>query len=136
MTEPLRIEKNGTLYALVVPNGLPVEDARFLTSQESPFQVGVMERPIGYVVQPHRHPPASLQISSVSEFLYIERGRVKAVIYDVAWRVVGEDVLSTGDAILLLAGGHSFEVLEPCRMLEVKQGPYPGEEAAKVYKNP
>ena len=133
MTEPLRIEKNGDLYALIVPHGLPVEGARFLTSQESPFQVGVMERPTGYIVQPHQHVQVSLQVSSVSEFLYIERGRVKAVIYDDAWRVIGEEILVAGDVILLLAGGHKFEVLEQCRMVEVKQGPYPGASRAKIY---
>lgn len=134
MIEPHRIEKDGKLYALVMPRGLSAEGARFLTSQECPFQVGVMERPVGYIVQPHQHPPVSLQVSSVSEFLSIERGRVKAVIYDDVWNVVGEEILSAGDAILLLAGGHSFEVLEPCRMVEVKQGPYPGEQKAKIYR--
>lgn len=128
------MEKDGKLYALLIPRGLSTEGARFLTSQESPFQVGVMERPAGYIVQPHQHPPVSLQISSVSEFLSIERGRVKAVIYDDVWNVVGEEILSAGDAILLLAGGHSFEILEPCRIMEVKQGPYPGERKAKIYQ--
>ena len=127
------IEKNGTLYALIIPRGVSVDGARFLTPPESPLQVGVMERPAGYVVQPHRHPPVSLKISSVSEFLCIERGRVKAVIYDDAWGVVGEELLTAGDAILLLAGGHSFEVLEPCRMVEVKQGPFLGDQS-KVYR--
>ncbi|OGJ57744.1 hypothetical protein A3H22_02235 [Candidatus Peribacteria bacterium RIFCSPLOWO2_12_FULL_55_15] len=133
MTSPRRIEKDGKLYALILPRGLSVEGARFFTSQESPFQVGVMERPSGYVVQPHRHPQVSLQISSVSEFLCIERGRVKAVIYDDVWGVVGEELLTAGDAILLLAGGHSFEVLESCRMVEVKQGPFLGDKS-KVYR--
>lgn len=135
MPVPRRIEKNGRLYALVVPRNLPVDGVQFLTPQESPFQVGVMERPAGYSVHPHRHPPASLPISSVSEFLYIERGRVRAVIYDDGWTVIGEELLSAGDGLLLLAGGHSFDILESCRMIEVKQGPYLGDEQAKVFRS-
>lgn len=134
MIEPRRIEKDGTLYALIVPKGLSVDGVRFLTPQESPFQVGVMERPTGYSVQPHQHPQVTREISSVSEFLFVERGRVRAVMYDDAWNVVGEEILSAGDAILLLAGGHSFDVLEPCRMIEVKQGPYPGHHKAKLFR--
>ena len=32
-----------------------------------------------------------------------------------------------GDVILLIQGGHGFEVLEEVEMIEVKQGPYVGE---------
>lgn len=32
------------------------------------------------------------------------------------------------DAILLIQGGHGFEVLEEVERIEVKQGPYVGEE--------
>ena len=32
-----------------------------------------------------------------------------------------------GDVILLIEGGHGFEVLEEIEMVEVKQGPYAGE---------
>ena len=36
-------------------------------------------------------------------------------------------VLGPGDVILLISGGHGFEVLEELNMVEVKQGPYVGE---------
>jgi hypothetical protein len=37
-------------------------------------------------------------------------------------------VLESGDVILLSNGGHGFEVLEEVEMIEVKQGPYCGDE--------
>jgi hypothetical protein len=40
--------------------------------------------------------------------------------------------LAAGDAILLIAGGHGFEVLEACQIMEVKQGPYLSKEKDKV----
>ena len=33
-----------------------------------------------------------------------------------------------GDVVLLIRGGHGFEVLEPLEMLEIKQGPYLGDQ--------
>ena len=33
-----------------------------------------------------------------------------------------------GDVVLLARGGHGFEMLEDCEMIEVKQGPYAGEK--------
>jgi hypothetical protein len=30
--------------------------------------------------------------------------------------------------ILLVQGGHGFEILESCDMIEIKQGPYLGDE--------
>jgi hypothetical protein len=35
--------------------------------------------------------------------------------------------LEAGDVILLVSGGHGFEVIEEVEMIEVKQGPYLGE---------
>ena len=33
-------------------------------------------------------------------------------------------MLGPGDVILLISGGHGFEVIEEIDMVEVKQGPY------------
>jgi mannose-6-phosphate isomerase-like protein (cupin superfamily) len=35
--------------------------------------------------------------------------------------------LSKGDVILMASGGHGFEALEDLEMIEIKQGPYAGE---------
>ena len=37
-------------------------------------------------------------------------------------------MLEAGDVILLISGGHGFVVLEDVQMIEVKQGPYSGDE--------
>jgi hypothetical protein len=37
-------------------------------------------------------------------------------------------ILSAGDVILLAFGGHGFEMLEPTEIIEVKQGPYAGDQ--------
>jgi mannose-6-phosphate isomerase-like protein (cupin superfamily) len=35
-------------------------------------------------------------------------------------------LLYPGDAVLLARGGHQVKMLEACKMIEVKQGPYAG----------
>jgi len=37
-------------------------------------------------------------------------------------------ILKTGDVILLCGGGHSLEMLEETSMIEVKQGPFAGDD--------
>ena len=37
-----------------------------------------------------------------------------------------------GDTIILLAGGHGFNILEDTKMIEVKQGPYLSQAEDKV----
>lgn len=43
--------------------------------------------------------------------------------------------LYTGDIILLVSGGHGFQVLEEVEMIEVKQGPYAGENDKKKFSS-
>ena len=36
-------------------------------------------------------------------------------------------ILNKGDVIILMRGGHGFHVIEEVEMIEVKQGPYIGQ---------
>ncbi len=47
--------------------------------------------------------------------------------YDAGQAYLESRILQAGDVILLVSGGHGFEVLEELDMIEVKQGPYAGE---------
>ena len=42
-------------------------------------------------------------------------------------KTIESRILEQGDIILLAYGGHGFEMLEPTEIIEVKQGPYAGE---------
>ena len=43
-------------------------------------------------------------------------------------------MLEAGDVALLIEGGHGFEVIEDVEMIEVKQGPYAGEQDKTRFK--
>ena len=53
---------------------------------------------------------------------------VRVDFYDESQKYLKSTVLHQGDVILLAYGGHGFEILENCEMIEVKQGPYEGEQ--------
>jgi len=44
-------------------------------------------------------------------------------------------ILNKGDVILLVNGGHGFEMLEKTEMIEVKQGPYVGDKDKTRFEN-
>lgn len=127
------VTKGKTTYAMFFSRSLKAEKGvRFVSEQTMPMQVGLMERPAGYKVPPHRHPPLDRHITSTPEFLYIESGRILAKVFDDDWILLEERELGPGDFLLFLAGGHAVDVLEDARFFEVKQGPYAGEGKDKV----
>lgn len=129
-----RISKDGITYALFV-HGKPVTDAvRFLGDQKDDMQVGVMERPAGHKVKPHTHPPVERTLTSTCEFLSIEKGKIQVQVFDDAWNQIADETFSAGDFLVFYRGGHALTMLEPTRMIEVKQGPYAGDQASKSFK--
>ena len=129
------VSKAGRTYAIFVHSGVPIEGTRFFTQNEDLFQVGMFERPMGYSVRPHQHTEQDVQIHTFAEFLYIERGKVRVTVFDDAWEVLAEEDMEAGSFLLFLSGGHALTVLEPARILEVKQGPYPGDGDAKIFRD-
>ena len=55
----------------------------------------------------------------------MRKGLLKVIFYDEKGKSIKKDkVLKKDDIILLLKGGHGFEVLKNVEIIEVKQGPY------------
>lgn len=130
-----KVEHNGKLYAYFFRHDLTVGDGvKFLTPPDYPLQLGLIERKAGYAFRPHSHRDMPYEVNTTQEFLYVEKGRLRAKIYDADWNVIYETELKAGDMFFSVTGGHSFEVLEDVRLIEVKQGPYPGDQYAKRFK--
>lgn len=97
---------------------------KFFTSKDCALQVGVMKREKGYIIPPHVHQSAVRTVSNVPETLLIQRGRILVNFYTSDQCYVGGRIVETGDVVVLLAGGHGFEILEDAEIYEVRQGPY------------
>jgi len=127
-------ERGGVLYAIATTR--PAEGTvGFVTPESAPLQVGVLDRPAGYVVAAHTHPATAPGTGQVSEFLYVESGRLRVDLFDERWQPLGACVLAAGDHIVMFRGGHGAEVLETVRLIEVKQGPVAGGGAAKQFRD-
>jgi hypothetical protein len=61
------------------------------------------------------------------EALFIRKGKLRVDFYSQEQEYRTSRVLGAGDVVLLIRGGHGFEVLEDLNMVEVKQGPYAGD---------
>ena len=125
MLEP--INHSGQMLALILRAGYRAEGIKFFTPNEFSQQLGYMNRPRGYLIPPHVHNAVAREVHFTKEVLIIRSGRVRVDFYDDNQNYLESRVLETGDIVLLAFGGHGFEMLEDCEIVEVKQGPYCGE---------
>ena len=115
------------LLAVIIRSSYEDSGIKFFTPDDFSQQLAYMNRPAGYVIAPHVHNLVPREVTLTQEVLFIRKGRVRVDFYDDAKNYLESTIVSTGDVILLAAGGHGFEMLEPTEMIEVKQGPYCGE---------
>lgn len=119
-----KIEHSGGLIALIIREDASSEGVEFLTSDDSPFQVGVLTYAKGSTVKPHIHKPKPRVIKITQEVLYVQKGEVELELYDKTGKKIHACTLSKGDTVLLAAGGHGLRMLDDSKIIEVKQGPY------------
>lgn len=120
-----RVQHNGQTIAMIFYNRPIDPGVHFYVENKCSLQVGKQRRLKGEKIRPHRHILVKVEREeTLQEVLYIERGKVKIIFYGNKWEEVGSRVLSAGDMVLLIKGGHGFEMLEETEMIEIKQGPY------------
>lgn len=125
---PEYIDYQNKRLAVILRNSHCQEGIEFFTPNDFSQQLGYMNRPQGYVIPPHVHNPVPREVQFTKEVLFIKSGKVRVDFYDDDQNYLESRILEQGDVILLAMGGHGFEMLEPTEMIEVKQGPYAGEE--------
>ena len=118
---------DGILSAIIIQNDFFCEGIDFFTPENFSQQLGYMNRPKGYVIPPHVHNAVPREVSFTKEVLFIKSGLVRVDFYDEDQSYQESRILKSGDVILLAFGGHGFEMIEPSEIIEVKQGPYAGD---------
>lgn len=126
--QPESITHQGQLLAIVIWNQFSKPGIHFFTPNELSQQLAYMRHPTGKVIEPHVHNPVTREVQYTQEVLFIKRGKLRVDFYNNQQQYLESRILEAGDAILLVTGGHGFEVLEEIEMIEVKQGPYVGEQ--------
>ena len=122
------ITHNSLNLAIIIRASFKKEGIQFFTPDNYTQQLAYMNRPAGYVIQPHLHNPLKREVEFTKEVIFLKSGVVRVDFYDESQKYLKSTVLNQGDVILLAYGGHGFEILENCEMIEVKQGPYAGEQ--------
>jgi mannose-6-phosphate isomerase-like protein (cupin superfamily) len=126
MIETLKV--GDQLLAVIVSRDFDKPGIHFFTPDDLSQQLAYMRHPAGKVIDPHVHNPVDRSVQYTREVLFIKRGRLRVDFYDNDQNYIESRILQAGDVILLATGGHGFEVLEEIEMIEVKQGPYAGDQ--------
>lgn len=129
-----RIKHNNAILAIIIRADYKEEGIAFFTPGDFSQQLGYMNRNKGYVIEPHVHKIVERKVTLTQEVLYIKTGKVLINFYDTDQEYLEHRILEKGDVILLASGGHGFEMLEDTEMIEIKQGPYIGDEDKVRFK--
>ena len=122
-----QITYNKEVLAIIIYRNYRKDGIEFFTPNNFSQQLAYMNRPKGYIIEPHVHNEVKREIHYTLEVLLIRKGKIRVDFYTAQKKYVESRVLQTGDVILLASGGHGFEMMEETEMIEVKQGPYSGE---------
>ena len=129
-----KVVHDNKLLALLIRASYHKKGIEFFTPGDFSQQLGYMNRPAGYIIPPHVHNIVERKVTLTQEVLYIKSGKVRVDFYDDHKKYLQNTVLFPGDVILLASGGHGFEILEEAEMIEVKQGPYCGDEDKVIFE--
>jgi len=122
------VRHEGGLIAIIISHRYSNEGIHFFTPNELSQQLAYIRHPSGKQIAPHFHNPVPRNVQITQEVLVVKKGKLRVDFYSGQLDYLESRILEAGDIILLASGGHGFEVLEEVEMIEVKQGPYTGEE--------
>ncbi len=122
-----KIYDGDNILAIIVSNKFNEPGIHFFTPDDFSQQLAYMKHPKGKTILPHVHNRVPRQVEYTQEILFIKSGKIRVDFYGINQKYIESHILSQHDVILLIKGGHGFEVLEEIEMFEIKQGPYVGE---------
>ena len=126
--EIIEVKNAGELLAIILRSTYREPGVHFLTSNDLSQQLAFMRHPAGKAIEPHVHNAVERRVTQTQESLFIRKGRMRVDFYDSNRTYLESYELRSGDVILLIRGGHGFEMLEDPEFVEVKQGPYAGDQ--------
>ena len=122
------VTSRGLALGWIIRSDYSESGIKFITPGEYSQQLGYMKRESGYVVSPHVHNVVERKVHLTQEVLFVRRGLVRVDFFDNSKNYLMSKVLGSGDVVLLADGGHGVTMLEESEIVEVKQGPYLGDQ--------
>ncbi|MCK9337524.1 MAG: hypothetical protein M0P43_06820 [Arcobacteraceae bacterium] len=122
------INYDAIVLAIIIKNSYQKEGVEFFTPNDYSQQLAYMSHKKGKRIDAHVHNKVTRDVHLTQEVLVIRKGKLRVDFYTQDQKYLESAILESGDVILLASGGHGFEVLEDLDMIEIKQGPYLGDE--------
>lgn len=119
---------------MIIRNDYACNGVDFITPDEYSQQLAYMHHSEGKVIDAHVHNLVHRNVLMTQEVLFIKKGVLRVDFYDEYEDYLESRKLYAGDVILLVSGGHGFYVLEEVEMVEVKQGPYAGNQDKRRFE--
>ena len=117
-------DNNGNLIAIYQKGNEIEKEKNFLTDNSEEFQFGTFNLPKGEIIKNHIHENQERTTTGTSEALVILDGELKVTFFDNKKEFISSIILEKSDSIVIYSGGHGLEVINDCKFVEIKQGPY------------
>lgn len=109
------------------------EGLDFLTSDDTFIQAGTWWYQNGKELLAHKHLEVKREALVTQETIVIISGRLLVELYDDNDKLFHSEELKAGDIGVMLSNAHGYKILEDnTRVVELKNGPYPGAERDRV----
>ena len=131
MVEVIEVKEGHIVLARHIPaDNAWSEGLNFFSTEGDFVQVGTWGYGNGKELKAHTHNEVRREVLWTQEVLFVRKGRLRANIFDTKQNKVAELNVEAGDIIILLSGGHGYDILEDgTQVLEIKNGPYLGADA-------
>ena len=103
-----RIFNGDQFLGLIIRKDYHESGIQFLTDDQSPQQLGYMNRAKDYIIAPHVHNVVTRTVELTQEVLIIQRGKVRVDYYDDNKDYLESRIAYEGDIVYLGYGGHGY----------------------------
>ena len=123
----VEIKEGDLILARHIPEAAWKEGLNFFSQNNEYIQVGLWGYDSGKELKAHIHNEVKREVIWTQEVLFVRKGKLRANIFNTKEKKVAELEVNSGDIIMLLRGGHGYQILEDdTQVLEIKNGPYVG----------
>lgn len=126
------IKNKNNLIAIIIKRKFKKKGTHFLTENKLSLQLGYMQHPKNHQILPHYHLKQKRIVHNTNEILFIKSGKVR-IDFFLKKKKFTYRTLEKGDFIAIVSGGHSFKMIKPTEMIEIKQGPYSSHKDKVVF---
>lgn len=129
-----RIEPDKLLHFIIRDSDINVERYDAICEKER-LQLAVLNMKEGKTFKAHKHKYNTITTESPAMEIWVcTKGAVQCTYYDTDGSFLAVALMQPGDLTCTIEGGHNYESMEEgTRVMEIKSGPYFGQEHDKEF---